>query len=555
LSEKSVSVAPGASESVQLTVRNTGTVVDQFTCEVLGEAAAWATVTPPVVSMFPSAEETVEITFEPPKLPTTKSGRMAFAVRAASAEDPAGSVVEEGTLEVGAFSDVVVELVPRTSRGRRKSRTQLVVDNRSNVAYRGSPTGVDPQLLLKMTFDPPVIDVAPGAVAFSRVVIRPRKTFWRGPTTNHSFQVMLTEQPAGPEPVPLAAPFVPPVAPPAPAAAPPPDVSPAAAPAAAAAAAAPAPAHAAPAPPPPAPAPPPPPPAPPPPPPAPPPPDGGAPASLADAAAGTPDATPPAGSEPHAGAPAMPPGAPGIPPPPAPPFPGDEATPPGPSVPGEGPGAMYAGGGTTTLEPPTEPESVHPMEISTDGTMVQDALIPRWLPLLLLLLLLLIILLVILWFLLVKPQINAATQNEVKKQLAAAGITPGSTQPPPTTTTTSGGSHSTGTTAPTPTTVPAANFNNSLIANGNGTTTYTVPSGKTLNITDLLVQNTAGDTGTVSLNRNATTLLSWSMANFRDLDYHWITPITFSSGQQVNLVVAGCTNTCKPGIYFAGSLG
>ena len=219
---------------------------------------------------------------------------------------------------------------------------------------------------------------------------------------------------------------------------------------------------------------------------------------------------------------------------------------------------MYAGGGTATLEPPPdETESVHPQELATDGTMVQDALIPRWLPLLLLLLLLLAVLLVILWFLLVKPQINAAAQNEVKKQLAAAGITPG--QKPSTATTAPPAapkSASTPTTAvPTPTTVPTTNFNNSLTANGNGTTTYTVPTGKTLNITDLLVQNTAGDTGTVSLDRGSTTLLAWSMANFRDLDYHWITPINFTGGQQVNLVVSGCTDVCKPGIYFAGSLG
>src|SRR5205085_1351849 len=56
LSPASVTVEPGRSATCTLRVRNTGTVVDQLTLDVLGDAAAWATVSPPTLSLFPGAD-------------------------------------------------------------------------------------------------------------------------------------------------------------------------------------------------------------------------------------------------------------------------------------------------------------------------------------------------------------------------------------------------------------------------------------------------------------------------------------------------------------------
>ncbi len=48
-------VEPGATVSLELTVRNTGTVVDQFSFEVLGGAAAWATFRSPYRVTVPAS--------------------------------------------------------------------------------------------------------------------------------------------------------------------------------------------------------------------------------------------------------------------------------------------------------------------------------------------------------------------------------------------------------------------------------------------------------------------------------------------------------------------
>jgi hypothetical protein len=92
-------------------------------------------------------------------------------------------------------------------------------------------------------------------------------------------------------------------------------------------------------------------------------------------------------------------------------------------------------------------------------------------------------------------------------------------------------------------------------ASGNGTRViFNVPSGRSLQITDLLVENSAGDVGNLVLARNGTPVMEWAMANFRDLDYHWITPTVFGPGTQMEMIVSGCTGACTPAIYYAGHL-
>ena len=55
--------------------------VDQFAFEVLGDAAAWSTVEPSSVSLFPDAEETVQVRFRPPRTADLTAGPVPFAVK------------------------------------------------------------------------------------------------------------------------------------------------------------------------------------------------------------------------------------------------------------------------------------------------------------------------------------------------------------------------------------------------------------------------------------------------------------------------------------------
>jgi hypothetical protein len=191
-----VQVVPGAVATVPVSIRNTGTVVDQFTIEVLGEAAAWATIQPPTLSLFPGTEGQTVVSFAPPRVASVPAGTIVFGIRAASREDPSGSTVEEGNLAVAAFEDTFAELLPRTSTGSRAATHSLAIDNRGNATVNATVAGTDPDNLLNIGVRPPGLVVDPGTAAFASVRVSPRKSFWRGQPKTRPFKLQV-ETPSG----------------------------------------------------------------------------------------------------------------------------------------------------------------------------------------------------------------------------------------------------------------------------------------------------------------------------------------------------------------------
>src|SRR6266511_4409719 len=198
LSSASLAVEAGEEVSCEVKVRNNGTVVDQFSFEVLGDAAAWSTVEPASLSLFPDAEESVQVWFRPPRAADVPAGIVPFAVRVSSQEDPEGSVVEEGTLEVSRFVDAFAELSPRTSRGRRTAWHDLSYTNRGNSAVESRISAADPDKLLAFAVSPRRLATAAGSASFARVRVQAHSLLWRGTPRTIPFQV--TVQPDGASP-------------------------------------------------------------------------------------------------------------------------------------------------------------------------------------------------------------------------------------------------------------------------------------------------------------------------------------------------------------------
>ena len=198
LTAPSVAVEPGGEASLVVRVRNTGTVVDEFSLSVLGDAAGWATVEPPTISLFPGAEENARIVFRPPRGPAIPAGPMPFGLHARSKEDPAGSTAEEGTVEVGAFFEPFAELVPRTSRGSRSASHDVAVDNRGNTRLSAELEAADADRLLGFDVKPPALVVEPGMAGFAKVQVKPTKRFWRGTPKTRPFQLVVRSEGAPP---------------------------------------------------------------------------------------------------------------------------------------------------------------------------------------------------------------------------------------------------------------------------------------------------------------------------------------------------------------------
>src|SRR4051812_19646876 len=196
---RDVRVEPGATTTATLMVRNTGQVVDQYTVDVVGNCAEWTKVEPKVVNLLPGADVEVTVTFAPARSPQVAAGVVPFGIRVLSREDPPGSTVAEGTIEVAAFHDVQIELVPRQSKGRRRGKHQLAIDNNGNQPAAVQVTAADEEEALDFAFDHDAASIEPGAAAFIRIVARPEKRFFKGADRQHPFVV--TVVPSNAEPV------------------------------------------------------------------------------------------------------------------------------------------------------------------------------------------------------------------------------------------------------------------------------------------------------------------------------------------------------------------
>jgi hypothetical protein len=197
-------VPPGGEASCEVRVRNSGAVVDKFVLDVVGDAAGWARVDPPSLNLLPGEEGSATVQFSPPRKSTVPEGPVAFAVRVMSTEDVEGSVVEESVVDVGGFTDVAGEVVPRTSTGRRTGRPRLFLDNLGNRPELVSVEAYDPDLLLDVRVDRPNLTLEPGATTFVRLLVKPRKTFVNGPNRSVPFQVDVTPEESAPFSLPAA---------------------------------------------------------------------------------------------------------------------------------------------------------------------------------------------------------------------------------------------------------------------------------------------------------------------------------------------------------------
>ena len=193
LSARDLSVQPGAAAVVDCAVTNVGQVVDEFHVQVLGDAARWAEVTPPL-RLMPGQEGVARITFRPPRAAATAAQAIVFGVQVSSVEDPSGTVVEEALLNVRAFADTSAELVPTTSHGRRHARHEIAVDNRGNQRLLAQLAPTDPAGALRFRVRPATTVVGPGAAGFAALRVSPRKRFWRGPARTHPFEVAVRLQ-------------------------------------------------------------------------------------------------------------------------------------------------------------------------------------------------------------------------------------------------------------------------------------------------------------------------------------------------------------------------
>jgi type II secretory pathway pseudopilin PulG len=191
LSTTRTAVEPGQEVTCTVVIRNAGAVVDQFVIDVVGDAADWAVVEPASVNLMPEEFAEVTVRFAPPRSPQVLAGPMAFAVRVVSHEDPRGTAVEEGILDIAPFTEISVEVVPAKAEGSTRANYEVAVDNLGNHPANVVLHLTDPEDDLEFRLGHTELQLQPGTAAFVRMQVRPRKRFLRGQPQRRPFQAQV----------------------------------------------------------------------------------------------------------------------------------------------------------------------------------------------------------------------------------------------------------------------------------------------------------------------------------------------------------------------------
>jgi len=228
-------------------------------------------------------------------------------------------------------------------------------------------------------------------------------------------------------------------------------------------------------------------------------------------------------------------------------------------------------------------ESHDATAVTLDGTFVQQTMFPTWLFKALMVALALLAALIALWFLVLKGAVKSAAKEAAQGQVAAAsraadaavaaadkaGTAAGSAAGAATDAGTSANQARTLVGAPALPTVDTPLSERLDVKSSPGpagkSDAYVVPDGATLKLTDLVMSNPQGDFGRVLIEVADRVLFDSALENFRDLDYHFVTPILGHSGEQVKMTVrcnavgvppdvTPAPTQCDTAVFFGGVL-
>jgi hypothetical protein len=89
------------------------------------------------------------------------------------------------------------------------------------------------------------------------------------------------------------------------------------------------------------------------------------------------------------------------------------------------------------------------------------------------------------------------------------------------------------------------------------TVSYKLTADQTLDVSDVLLQNPAGNDGTMDIRAGGSLLFEFALSDFRDLDYHFVQPLVFTASRPLEIVVFCASDNsaaCTPALSFSGTV-
>ncbi|MCT4354427.1 hydrolytic protein [Streptomyces sp. Je 1-79] len=188
-----VTVPPGGEATTTLNVRNDSDIVEAYTFTVVGDCAAWATVEPARVSLYPGTSETVTVRLAPPRSPEVRAGEVPLGVRVLPAEHPDRVVVAETTVRVEEFREIRQELTPRRRRGWLGARYRIALRNQGNAAVSLALAGRQAGEELGLRTDRQQQRLEPGESVEIGLKAKARALMWFGEPVSRPFEIEVAE--------------------------------------------------------------------------------------------------------------------------------------------------------------------------------------------------------------------------------------------------------------------------------------------------------------------------------------------------------------------------
>jgi pSer/pThr/pTyr-binding forkhead associated (FHA) protein len=178
-------VSPGGVATAALTIQNRGAVVDELTVRVAGLPAAWVRLSKERVPLLPNAQESVTISFQPPRRAEAVASDHPFTISVISREHRTGVNVQ-GVLRVLPFQGFLMELQPVRSR----RDFQVVAQNQGNAPVTYRLSGVDDEHALLFSFGQDTLSLQPGQTLDVPLQVLPKVMPRIGTSQTRTFNVL-----------------------------------------------------------------------------------------------------------------------------------------------------------------------------------------------------------------------------------------------------------------------------------------------------------------------------------------------------------------------------
>lgn len=179
MAQTNVVVSPGTEAVIAIRVRNVGDVTETYAFIPTGISQGWSTVNPSTVTLYPGADEVVQVALRPPRSYAIPAGPTPLVVRVVPHGNPDDVATAEGTITVLEYDDRRLVLAQPVLRAKRRHEFDVVFENLGNNRSSCRLGVVDHTNRLVGRFDPPSLGVDPGMNESARLRIKARRRRFR----------------------------------------------------------------------------------------------------------------------------------------------------------------------------------------------------------------------------------------------------------------------------------------------------------------------------------------------------------------------------------------